>query len=881
MRRLALVVLAFSLLSVLFLPAGALPPDRPGDVRLELVDGPWTVHPVEPADLLADGEPRVVLVRVEGRVTPAFLARLDAAGVHVLEPFAGRVLTARLEPAAVRLPRSLRDRVTFFPLPPAERRLAPLGRRNVRRALGELLTPSGTTSRVRLRAFPGGDLAALRSRVEAMGGRVVEELPDGAVIEVQDSLLPRIAAWNEVAWIGPPPARRVPLNDRSRAVVHATELASAPYGLDGSGQVAGIWDVGPISPDHPDFGDRVTWPAGEGTPHCANCDHPTHVAGTMVGDGSQSAAEGYADRQYRGMAPAARIVSYDYNGILSAEYSTAFRDHGVRVANNSWGACIDPDEAGCYGCEGFGSYTDEARSFDNTVQSLRSMLVVFAAGNERNDDICGFSTERPYLNWTSLTPPSTAKNVVTVGAVWSDGESMTTFSSWGPTRDGRLKPDLVADGQWVTSCDDPDGYTTMAGTSMASPAVAGAALLLRQAIVEDGTTEPSAAALKALLIHGARDIDGTTGTAPGPDYATGWGLLDIRRSVDLWRDGALEEGTVEDGGEVTFELPVPADATEVRVTLAWTDPPASSLAARKLVHDLDLVVVDPAGNVHYPWTLDPAHPAAPAVRTGPNRADNVEQVLVDDPVAGTWTVRVGGTSIPAGEQAFALVTTPAGAEANPREQGFRPLAPGNGKEFRADDAPPRFSWAPGDWDEFRVIVRRGTKKVLTSGKRWLTGTSWTPSGKGWQRILRKLTKGQLNWVIEARVRGQKKAGATTEARSFSLAPVEVPVIESPESGSTWAATGAPPTFTWEGGQAGTFRVTWSASSSMKGKKASGKGYHLSSTTWTPSAAQWAKMARVARKKGNGSIWVQVLSRDAARRKAASTPVQVRIGDAGN
>jgi len=878
MRRLALVVLALVLFLALALPSGALPPDRPGNVRLELADGPWTVRPVDPAELLEGGESRVALLRVEGRVTPAFLARLETAGVHVLEPFAGRVLAVRLDPAAARLPRALRERVTFLPLPPAERRLAPLGPRSVRRALGELVTPSGTTSRVRVRAFPGTDVAQLRARIEEMGGRLIEEMPDGAVVEVQDSLLVRIAAWNEVAWIGPPPARRVPLNDRSRAVVHATELASAPYELDGSGQVAGVWDVGPVSPDHPDFGDRVTWPAGQGDAHCASCDHPTHVAGTMVGDGSQSAAEGYADRQFRGMAPAARLVSWDYNGILSAEYSAAYRDYGVRVANNSWGACVDPDTSGCYGCEGFGAYTDEARSFDNTVQSLRSMLVVFAAGNERNADICGFSTESPYLNWTSLTPPSTAKNVVTVGAVWRDGETMTSFSSWGPTRDGRLKPDLVADGQWVTSCDDPDGYTTMAGTSMASPAVAGAALLLRQAIVDDGTSEPTAAALKALMIHGARDLTGTTGTAPGPDYASGWGVLDIRRSVDLWRDGDLEEGTVEDGGEATFELEVPEGTAEVRATLAWTDPPASTLAAKKLVHDLDLVLVDPAGNVHYPWSLDPENPAAPAVRTGPNHADNVEQVLVENPVAGTWTVRVSGTSVAAGEQPFALVTTPAGAEANPQEEGFRLLAPGNGKEFRADDAPPRFSWAPGDWDEFRVVVRMGTKKVLTSGKQWLSGTSWTPSGKGWQRILRKLTKGQLNWVVEARVRGQKKPGATTEARSLSLAPVEAPVIESPESGSAWAATGAPPTFTWDGGQAGTFRVTWSAKSSMKGKKASGKGYHLSRTSWTPSATQWTKMVKVARKKGNGSIWVQVLSRDAARRKAASTPVQIQIGD---
>ncbi len=876
MRRLALVVLSLSLPFSFPLPAGALPPALPGPPRVELVDGAFSPSPVEPGKLLAGAASRHALLRVEGPVTPAFLARLETAGVHVVEPFAGRLLVVRLDAAAAHLPRPLRERVTFYPLPPAERRLAPLGRRRVRRILTELATPSGTVDRVRVRAFPGSDVPGLLARVEAAGGRVLRELPDGGIVEVPDSVLPRVASWDGVAWIGPAPARRVPLNDRSRAVIHATEVAGAPYGLDGSGQVAGIWDVGPVSPDHPDFGSRVTWPAGQGTAHCASCDHPTHVAGTMVGDGSQSAAQGYGNRQYRGMAPAATLVSWDYNGILATEYTEAYRQYGVRVANNSWGACIDPDDPACYGCEGFGSYTDEARSFDNTVRELPGMLVVFAAGNERKDGICGFSTESPWPNWTSLTPPSTAKNVVTVGAVWSDGERMTDFSSWGPTRDGRLKPDVVADGQWVTSCNDPDGYAMMAGTSMASPAVAGAALLLRQAMVDDGKTEPAAAALKALLIHGAEDLDDTAGAAPGPDYATGWGLVNIRRSVDLWREGALVEGTVADGGETTFELDVPAGTATVKATVAWTDPPASSLAATKLVHDLDLELVDPDGEVHYPWSLDPADPSAPAVRSGPNHLDNVEQVLVENPAPGTWTVRVRGTSVAGGEQAFALVTTPAGADANPAEQGFRPLAPAAGKEFRADDAPPRFSWDPGDWDEFRVVVRRGTKKVLTSGRRWLTGSSWTPSGKGWQRLLRKATKGQLNWVVEARVRGQKKAGATTDPRSFSLAAAEAPVITAPDDGSTWPAAGAPPTFTWDGGQAGSFRVTWSASSSMKGRKASGKGFHLSGTSWTPPADRWAKMVKLARKKGHGSVWVRVLSRDAARRKAASAPIEIRI-----
>jgi hypothetical protein len=143
---------------------------------------------------------------------------------------------------------------------------------------------------------------------------------------------------------------------------------------------------------------------------------------------------------------------------------------------------------------------------------------------------------------------------------------------------------------------------------------------------------------------------------PGPDYASGYGTLKAKKTIDQLRDGNFLEDQVDNGQSDVTNLDVPGDATVVEVTLCWSDVAGAQNANPALVNDLDLVVTDPAGTRHYPWTLDPANPAVAAVRTAEDHLNPLEKVEVDGSlIAGTWTVEVRGTTVPMGPQEYSLV----------------------------------------------------------------------------------------------------------------------------------------------------------------------------------------------------------------------------------
>ena len=180
------------------------------------------------------------------------------------------------------------------------------------------------------------------------------------------------------------------------------------------------------------------------------------------------------------------------------------------------------------------------------------------------------------------------------------------------------------------------------------------ALLLQQwKISRPGAAWPRNSTLKALLVQSAVDLG-----VIGPDYQTGYGSARVRDAVDLLRAGLVLEDSVSQGEVRTFVVRVAPGTRSLKATLAWDDPPAAPNVAGMLVNDLDIVAVAPWGGVeHYPWTLDPESPGAPAVRTQPDRVNNLEQVVVDYPVAGNWTIRVAGYSVPTGPQTFSLATS--------------------------------------------------------------------------------------------------------------------------------------------------------------------------------------------------------------------------------
>ncbi len=365
--------------------------------------------------------------------------------------------------------------------------------------------------------------------------------------------------------------------------------------------------------------------------------------------------------------------------------------------------------------------------------------MVQSAGNDRND---GPAPGTLHYVWTGiqwdtstavrsadgpydcLSATAVAKNVLTVGAVHKqpnyDGPAsvqMSFFSSWGPTDDGRIKPDLVTAGVSLLSAAslNDDSYQFLSGTSMASPGVAGTLALLQQRYQQLRPGPPlRAASLKGLVLHTADEA----GDHPGPDYRFGWGLLNATRAADFLADLGDEHHLYEahlTSGQV-FERPLFADGpAPLRITLSWTDlpgtPPPRSLnpTQRMLVHDLDVRLVAENGVTYQPYVLDPAQPGA-AATTGDNIRDNVEQVYVATLPTGRYTVRVTHKGVLASQgQAFSLLISGAQVEtdfcaAAPQLQGELLFDEGWQSQFVADtsatpywffraEAGERYAWA--------------------------------------------------------------------------------------------------------------------------------------------------------------------------------------------
>jgi Subtilase family/Secretion system C-terminal sorting domain len=440
----------------------------------------------------------------------------------------------------------------------------------------------------------------------------------------------------------------------------------------GQGMTVGIWDAGTALPEHVEFGGRVSVLDTSFPP----ATHATHVSGTVVAAGVRPEAQGVAD--------GALIVARDWQND-EVEMAQAGAD-GLRLSNHSYGTfggwvkdlrgtgrwtwMGDPSVSASEDFR-FGFYDEQASEWDAIAFASPNHVIVKSAGNDRGDR--GPLPGSPYdffdsgwmvstalrepdggeTGYDSILDAGVAKNVITVGAVEDlagryEGPSdvvMTSFSSWGPTDDGRIKPDLVANGTSVLSpvAGWNEAYAYSSGTSMAAPVVTGVVALVQEAFLRSGRV-PRSAAIRALLIHTADEA----GPADGPDYQFGWGLVNAARAVALVEDERLVPGrmvtdALQPGESRSYPLDVPP-GTPLEATLAWTDPPAPpgelGLNARfpKLVSDLDLRIEGPGGP-WLPYVLDPDAPGQPA-RMGVNRVDNVERVKTQTPTGGPFEVIV-------------------------------------------------------------------------------------------------------------------------------------------------------------------------------------------------------------------------------------------------
>jgi len=514
--------------------------------------------------------------------------------------------------------------------------------------------------------------------------------------------LKRLAEADIIRWIEAEDEPHVPTNQaNTQPLSNVNDVQIAPYNLSGSGVTVGVWEANEpgtnaiIRNTHQELTGRTTLAADQVLPAPPVYSyHATHVAGTIASSGANTAAA-------EGMAPAASLVSWSSMND-SAEMTSAANSAGgvgdpvpIVISNHSYGfdRGWDFDGAGFDGTgfTRFGQYRNNSAAYD-TVVSSTDLTAVFAAGNERNDQWDGVTVIPGITNVPGgpaisrdctqggfavdadcISSTGTAKNIITVGAMNGAG-AIAGFSSFGPTDDGRIKPDIMAHGVNVTSLRNSSNTATgqKSGTSMASPAVAGmAALLIEQATALELTLKP--AAIKALLVQSAQDVNGVGQTTLGPDFATGWGIADVQAAADLLRlpaGAGLAQETITNTGAAnayTHSFYVPAGQPELHVTLVWSDPagnPATPSGVQ-LVNDLDLRLIAPDDTVSTPWALNPAAPGNAAVRNGgDDTVNNVEQVSVLNPAEGVWTARVTAKagSLVAGPQDFALAgpLTPAG-----------------------------------------------------------------------------------------------------------------------------------------------------------------------------------------------------------------------------
>ncbi len=542
-------------------------------------------------------------------------------------------------------------------------------------AAGDLSDPAARERAVQeMRTFQQGRRAAAEARARELGLPLRTVGPRGRVREVFD-----LDAQGR-------PIYRATFNLNATRSSGASLLHAETPALSGSGVSVGVWDGGLVRSTHQELVGRVT-----AKDTGALDDHATHVAGTLGAAGVVATA--------RGAAPAVSIHSYDwdddYAEMTEVGATAAGQTTKLYIGNQSYGSANGWDYTGetnpmwiWYGTgttttgsdSEFGQYNIGARDIDAVIFSTPYLLAFRVAGNDGTDDpvdgerVSLSSTGSPTTAYnSSVHPPgdgiyrggydniaweSIGKNVITIGATIDAvtgtqrdlaAAAVVDFSSWGPTDDGRIKPDLVANGDEVYSsiATSNTAYDTYSGTSMAGPSAAGSAALLVQLY---GQLFPGnsmrASTLKALLLHTADDF----GT-PGPDYRSGWGLINVKTAADLLRNHAAHPLRIR-VNERQLNTTSPTSITQeftwdgvspIRATLCWTDPAGAATTSHdsrtsSLVNNLDLKITGPDDSTHQPFVMPfvgawtQASMALPATR-GLNDTDNVEQVYIPTPTA--------------------------------------------------------------------------------------------------------------------------------------------------------------------------------------------------------------------------------------------------------
>lgn len=501
-------------------------------------------------------------------------------------------------------------------------------------------------------------------------------------------------------------------DDREGRSLHRSNVLNADYGAgrhyDGSGVTIGLADDGPIGP-HIDYTGRLTQLITG-----AGGSHGDMTAGILFGAGNR-------DPLIRGHATGAYLYYWDIGGYVHiADAVQNYNQWGVTLTSTSY----SQGQGGVY--DGTTAFIDE-QIYDND-----QLIHVFSAGNAGTSNH-GYGAG---AGWGNITGGRKAGKSVVTCANLDFLDNLENSSSRGPADDGRIKPDISANGFEQLSTAENNSNQVGGGTSAAAPSVAGTITQLYQAYRElNNGAEPVSPLIKAAVLNTAEDL----GNA-GPDFQHGWGRINGLGAVRVFENNTYLKDSITQGQTKTHTITVPANTGELRAMVYWLDPEGNTSAARALVNDLNMTVTDPGASVWNPWILDHTPNAAAlnsvAVR-GTDTINNMEQVTLTNPAMGTYTVTVNGSSIPMGPQEYYVVW-------ENRPLGIDITYPIGGEGFAT------FDLQTIRWDATGLTNSINLEYSTDGGTSWNTINSSVPASSRF-----------YNWNVPAVISGQARVRATS------------------------------------------------------------------------------------------------------------------------
>jgi len=470
------------------------------------------------------------------------------------------------------------------------------------------------------------DIRLLSEKIED-----INEFSHSITIAINPQNLNLISELNYVSYIEPidPPSEKENNEGRTlhRSNVINTNLTTGRH-YNGDGINVMMQDDGIIGP-HIDYDGRVDQSNCGGCSTSNSNDHGDHVAGTIMGAGN-------IDPLAAGMANGAFLYVYSSSNNNYYDVPTIYQNNDVIITSKSYSN----------GCNA--GYTSLSADLDEQILLYPSLIHVFSAGNSGSSD-CGYGAGSGWGNVTG--GHKQGKNVLAVANLNGIG-NLSSSSSRGPAADGRIKPDIASKGTSVWSTVPAYDYDHFTGTSMACPGIAGVLAQLYQVYKElNGGVNPSSSLMKCILLNSADDIGNI-----GPDFKHGWGEVNAYRAVKLLENNYYFSDNISQGGSNSHSITIPTGVTKVKIMTYWHDKEASTSAITSLVNDINTSVYFlPLGLDYFPYVLDPTPTSSSlnsVATSGTDSLNNMEQIVIDNPIQGNYTLNISGFSVPFGPQEY-------------------------------------------------------------------------------------------------------------------------------------------------------------------------------------------------------------------------------------